>query len=72
MGMEEKSMNVSLTELEKRILLILLDFQQIDLDELCAILNEPKVKVLVALERLRKMGYISEEMIGVNKCDGRD
>jgi predicted transcriptional regulator len=52
-----------MTELEKRILLILLDFGRIDLDELCFILGEPKAKVLIALEHLRKLGYINEEMI---------
>jgi len=65
-------MNIPLTELEKRILLTLLDFGQIDLDRLCSILNEPKLKVLVALESLRRMGYINEEVLGVGRCDGRD
>ena len=65
-------MNPPLTQLEKRILLILLDFDQIDLDKLCAILGEPKTRVLVALESLRKQRLISEEVIGVGRCDGRD
>ena len=64
--------NIPLTELEKRVLLTLLDFQQIDIDKLCLILNEPKAKVLIALENLRRMGYINEEVIGVGRCDGRD
>ena len=61
-----------LTQLEKRILLILLDNDRIDIDRLCSILNEPKNKILLALENLKKEGYIHEEVIGVGRCDGRD
>jgi predicted transcriptional regulator len=64
--------DIPLTQLEKRILLILLDNNRIDLDRLCFILNESKTKILLAIEKLKREGYIHEEVIGVGRCDGRD